>query len=290
MTWIGWVFLNIIANGTAVALYKLETQQRDKSYVAVVFVSVLTAVIVYLPYFGYRFIQDPVLFTNVRGWGFYFIGLLIATMAYSLNMRAIKMSELSVIGPLDNLRPFFVILFSLLLLRQVPTGMLIAGSALIVLGAYLLQQQKHFGTAMKQIYLEKGSRYMVMATALFALLGIIDKLTLAYIKPEYAVMTGLTGLMLVYGIGLFIQTKQLAFRKYISWPLVLCGLLMIAGSLGIFKALQLSTPNYVIPVQMTRTFFVAFLGFIFFKEKGVVRKLAAGAVMFAGVLMVLQSA
>jgi uncharacterized membrane protein len=282
MSWVILVLINVVAYALAMTLYKIEAQRQNKPMMEIVLVTTLTAVLVYLPVFIYLLCHDPVLFTDRRWLVIYGVGLVVASAAGGLNVLAIKLSELSVIGPLDNLRPVFVMLLSLIILREAPSLRLLVGIGLIVVGAFVLQKRVGWG----ELWRQYGSRFMILSAGLYALLGIFDKMALAYIRPEYAAMMGLLGMTVVYGTGNYLRTKRLPNLAMFSWRLVVCGILMMVGSVSILMALKQSTPNFVIPLQMTRTFLISWFGFWLFKEKEIRRKLLAGLVMFAGVVMI----
>jgi transporter family protein len=217
------------------------------------------------------------------------LGLANSVAAYFFYLKAVTVNDLSVIGPLDNLRPLLVILLSFVILGQPPTLVLILATLLIVAGAFVIQQQKSLKATLKYFIHERRSQLILVSTALFALQGILDKLTLHYISPVTYALLGMVGMCLVYGIGYWKSKTRMALTSIASVPLLICGLLMAMGTLGIMTALKLATPNQVVPLQMTRSFYLSVLGFVFLKETGVIRKLMAGAVMFAGVVLLLSS-
>ena len=96
----------------------------------------------------------------------------------------------------------------------------------------------------------------------------------------------LLGVCCAYGILYFRKHKQIYFSHFASKKLILSGILWAVGYIGIMIAVKLSTPNYVTPLQMSRSLYLSFLGFIFLKEKGFKRKIIAAILMLIGVFFI----
>jgi drug/metabolite transporter (DMT)-like permease len=289
MTWVWLTLLNVVANGTSVALYKVETTKHKKPYAGVIFVSFLVASLVFLPYSLAAGLLDGLNSVPLIGWVYWGLGLLVAVSAFFLYIRAINLVELSVVGPIENLRPLFVILFSLIFLGQKPTAVLLAGVGLIVFGAVLVNYHESMAASLARIKNERGLHFILGGTVLFALAGIVDKLALSYFTPGLYTQLIILGLTLVYGAGFFsMNWGKWSFKSLVSWRILAAGILIPIALLSIITALALSEPNLVIPVQMTRTFYLALLGFWWFGEKGYLRKLVAGGIMFAGVMLLVR--
>ena len=71
-----------------------------------------------------------------------------------------------------------------------------------------------------------------------------------------------------------------------NWTLLLSGLLWAIGYIGIMLAVKLATPNQITPLQMTRSLYLSFLGFVFLGEKGYVKKIIAALLMLLGVFFI----
>lgn len=145
MQWILFTLLNIFGNGTAIFLTKSAIQKNPKlGYSGVMFVTLFFAVICYLPLFLFSFTLTPQISSSIYGL-YYLIGaILVTTSAFFLYVHALAINDLSVFGPLDNLRPFFVVIFSFLILGQQPKPWLLLGVIFIVAGALTLTLKKEF--------------------------------------------------------------------------------------------------------------------------------------------------
>ncbi len=285
MSWIFFTLVNVFGNGTALFAYKIAFKRLKIGVYSVMFASFLFASIFYLPVFFYISRNSLTFFSSSQGVIFFLISIIGNAFAIYLNVLAIKSGELSVVGPLENLRPFFVVLFSLVFLKEIPSAAVMLGTSLIVIGAMVLHFKKDFS----QIYQSLGSKVsklMLASTALYGLVAVVDKRALEYIGPaEYAFMF-LLGLSVVYA-GLAIKEGgRIEIQKAINKYSLIIGFLMMIGIFGIFQALKLASPNLVIPLQMTRSLYLALLGFLVFKEKGYFKKIVAALIMLSGVVLI----
>ncbi len=282
--WIIFTLLNIFGNGTALFLTKSIIKKEEKlGYSGVMFVTLFYAVLCYIPVFLYSFTFHPVIFSSIQGLYFLMGAIFVTASAFFLYVHALALNDLSVFGPLDNLRPFFVVLFSFWILGQQPTSLLLFGIVFIVGGAFVLTMKKDFFKKAGDI---KKTLFILSSTGVFGLAAIFDKKTLFYIDPFKYTFFILAGVCGAYGILYFRRHKKLYTKHFASLRMLSVGLFWAVGYIGIMIAVKLASPNLVTPLQMTRSLFLSVLGFIFLKEKGYTRKLLAAGLMLIGVFLI----
>lgn len=283
MAWIWFTLLNIFGNGTAIFITKNAVKDKKLGYGGVMFVSLFFAVLFYTPVFIYSFFLSPTLFSHIQGLYFLLAAIIITSSAFFLYVHALALNDLSVFGPLDNLRPLFVVIFSFFLLSQKPSSFLLLGIVFIITGALVLTLKRQF---FKEVGNVKKTFFILASTTVFGLAAIFDKKTLMYMDPFKYTFFILLGVCSAYGILYLRKHKKIYFSHFASPKLILSGILWAVGYIGIMIAVKLSTPNFVTPLQMSRSLYLSFLGFIFLKEKGYKRKIIAAILMLIGVFFI----
>lgn len=286
MSWIFYTLWNVFGNGTATFILKRQTKNEKLGYVGVMLIALCYCTLSLLPVFLYNYLQHPVLFTNPTGIPFYVGSIIFNTAGFYCFIKALSLNELSFFGPLETLRPFFVVLISLWLFKEQPTLFIIAGIVFIVIGAIILQLQKNFGLFIEKLFHSQAPLYVLGSAVCFAITSVFDRHALHYISPflyAFLVSIGITG-----GFVLLqkLSPKNMKHHHFINPTLMLTGLLLMIGQIGIYIALKMASPNVVVPLQMTRSLYLSFLGFVVLKEKGYKRKLIAAALMLIGVFLI----
>lgn len=117
---------------------------------------------------------------------------LIANVAF---IYAFKLSPLSVTVPLLSLTPAFTALFAVPLLGEVPQAYQVAGIALVVVGALLLNRGAGEGAGPRTLWRaflrEPGARLMVVVAVCWSITPSLDKIALAAAPaPAHGVVLG----------------------------------------------------------------------------------------------------
>lgn len=285
MAWILLTLLNVFGNGTALFLWKRQTNGK-LHYISVVLISLFFSTVTLFPFALYSFLQKPILFTNPVGLLFYSLSVIFNIIGFYLLIKAISLNELSFFGPLETLRPFFVVLLSLFLFHEQPTLLLIIGICFIVIGAFVLQMQKRLDIFIVKLFHSNAPLFVVGSAIAFAITSVVDKHALSFIHPfpySFLVTLGITcGFVLLH----LIFSEKIIMNKFFNPTLIFSGVILTVGQLGIYTALTMASPNVVIPVQMTRSLFLSILGFVFLKEKDYLKKIIAAILMLIGVFLI----
>lgn len=257
--------------------------------VAVLFVMTLGLV----PAFGlWVWMSDPV---TIRP-GYYLPALasitlnVVANLAY---LESVKRSPLSTTIPLLSLTPVFATLFGLMLLREAPGSIKLAGVALVVVGALALHVRRgagFAGGAFKALATATGSQLMILVALLWAAAIGCDKLAIQ------AASGPVHGLVVMAGIGLatFLmlvvrgQVKDLAlFRQAPVLTVVSLGVGFVAFATQVI-ALQTVLIGVVETVKRgIGNALAVVMGRAIFGEPVTAAKIVAVLLMAAGVGLVL---
>lgn len=226
-----------------------------------------------------------------------FILVLIAVtffdfFGYMLYLKSIKYTDLSLSLPMLALTPVFVLLISFVTLDQKVSGLALLGIGFIILGGYLLnlkKDQQQLLDPFKQIFINKGIRFMLLASILWGFanslhkVGISETNSFFYLGVNYLCLTLAFLAQLLYE-----KPKELALLKNWKDFRTLAPVGILEGATTLFQYLsQDLIASSVITVSLKRSsiVFSAILGHIFFKEKIKERMLPIGLVIVGIVLL-----
>jgi len=216
-------------------------------------------------------------------------------LAMWLYMRAISSSPLSLTLPYLAFTPVFAALTGWLLLGETVSVRGLAGIALVVTGAWLLNADasapwpdRSWHRAVHMIAREPGSRTMLLVAALYGLTSVMGKGALRYIDPlsfgpVYFLLLGAISAIVFSGGGRR-PLRALRFHPAASCAV---GVAMAAMIVTHFLAVAQVEVAYMITVKRTSLLFGILYGALWFGESRVAANLAAGTLMVAGVALVI---
>ncbi len=224
--------------------------------------------------------------------GFVPLTLLAALLALTANLlfvRAVRGSPLSSTVPYLSFTPVFTLGAGALLLGQLPGLGGIVGVGAVAAGALLLDvpARQAWRAPWRALAREPGSRIMLLVALCFALTNAIDRLAiLRASEPAYAAL--LTGSIALALVALPTVRRELAKRRRLLGWLALAGVAGAAALLLQFLSYRFLYVAYVDAVKRAGGNVLAVvLGVAFFAEGHLGRRLAAAALMGAGVVFVL---
>jgi uncharacterized membrane protein len=217
------------------------------------------------------------------------IDVTLITAVMWLYFRALQISPMSMCVPFLSFTPVFLIPTGFIILGQVPSPLKAVGVLLIVIGS-LVMHRKLFAEGwlapVKAVIREKGSRYMLLVSLIFAITNPIDaKLVLMSDVFTEAVAYGL-GLSLSFWLMTRFKHGDFAAASRGNWKWISLAAILDAVSL-LFQLASYTYIAVVITVSIKRAGIVlaVFSGWLFFHERGITDKVIAATVMFCGVLV-----
>ena len=232
------------------------------------------------------------------GAGYWLPGLACVALNLAANltyMRSIKLSPMSATLPLLALTPVFATMAAMPLLAELPRAAQAVGISIVVLGALVLNADPRsggFGGLWRGLLSEKGAPWMVATALLWSMSPVLDKLAMRHAAPGvHAFVTGI-GIVCGLGIALAVQGRfgelhDLERRSYwiLAASAVVCGLALFFQLLAIQMVLVglVETVKRGIGAAMA-----LLLGRLVFGEELSRRRIAAVALMIAGVWLVLK--
>jgi len=207
-----------------------------------------------------------------------------------LYYKAIKISPLSICMPFLSLTPFFLILTSFIILRELPDKSGLAGIVLVVLGAYVLNIhdiKSGFFSPFKSILKEKGAILMILVAFIFSISSNMVKIAINHSSPAFFSIVYNSFLIPVLLILSLLNARS-EFSQLIRYKkFILLGGICLAGSIVLNNlAIKLALVPYFISVKRSSIIFDIILGSIIFKEKNISSKLFGSFIMIAGIILI----
>nr|WP_228530797.1 MULTISPECIES: DMT family transporter [Myxococcaceae] len=216
---------------------------------------------------------------------------LVGTLLF---LQAVRTSPLSHTIPFLSFSPVFSVLLSALLLAELPGPLQLAGVGLIVLGAFLLNLAPEDlalpSRLLRGLTRERGSLLMLATALLWALGAIFDKRALRHATaPVHAVVVALGFGLTLLGV-LWVRGELSQLRPVRRSPGLLGVTLAFAAAAQGLQLLALPQVLVSLFEALKRCIGMALAlvnGAWLFGEPVTARKLAATALMGAGVVLVL---
>ena len=217
---------------------------------------------------------------------------LTAMLLYSL---AIRDCPLYLTLPYLAFTPVFNVFTAKIILGESVTPQNLAGILLVVCGAYMLNMAKpengqryNIFSPLKAVVTERGSRLMLSAAIVYSVTGVMGKGAMAYVDPKtfgsfYFSIIGFCTLVLI----LLLNPKSLKVIKVKPGYALAVGICMAIMVICHFLSISQIEVAYMVAVKRTSLLFGIILGAIFFSERHLTQHFAAGALMVAGVTIIL---
>ena len=269
------IILRLLSNPFANVLQKkLVSKGVDASFVN--FLTYLFLGLVSVPAF---FFCDKTF--TVEFWSCCVLGGALGAFSNFFMVRALELSDLSVLGPINAYKSLVGILFGILLLGEFPTFLGLSGVIMIIAGSYFLTDtpSKIFSF---DLFRQLGIRYRFYALFLAAVEAIFIKKVIL-LTSEYVAFSSWACFGCLFAL---IIARQRSASDTLSMPLIL-KVLTISLLFGI---MQLSTNfvfakmnvGYALAIFQLSGVISVLLGFLFFKERHIFRKLFASLIMCVG--------
>ncbi len=277
----------VFSAAAAILEKKILFKQKALSFSAVL---ALFNLVLAIPFFF--FVDFSVLTSS--GLSVLFFKSLLGATAFLCIMQAIKNLELSKALPLLVLTPGFVALGAFIFLGESLSIFQILGMILLLSGTYILQlrpRQKFFDT-LKSLTESKGNYYIILAIILFTLTSILDKTILKGFKVPVNAFIGFQHLFLaIIFLGFLLLSGKLKELKYPikhSWPLIsLLAIFTITYRFTQISAIKIAPVALVLSLKRISVFFAVVIGGRIFKERNMLRRDIATAIMVIGAVLII---
>lgn len=221
-------------------------------------------------------------------WALAVSGVINAAAAVMI-ARAVHVSDLSLVSPLQSTTPAFMVVAGFLILGERPDGSGLAGILLIVLGAWILNVERRgaggWGGPLRALVHDRGARLFLGVALIYGISASVDKVGVRASSPAlWAASLHVTAALILalatVRAGGLADLRRV--RSAAGPRLVLAGGVLALGATAQMAALPLTLAAYVIAVKRTSVLMSVVAGGAFFGEREWRRRLAGAAVMLLG--------
>lgn len=210
---------------------------------------------------------------------------------------SLSKTDLSVFGPLNAYKVVFSMLLAMLFLHEIPNMQGFLGVGLIVLGSFLLAENMHnqslnFTQKLKLLFKDRGVQARFLSIGLFSIGTIFLKNAVVLAGAFHTLIFWcLIGLPLVLASNFFVIKTNLSTQLISTKPHVVqmlaIGLLVFVMQYVTLVLLSQMLVAYALALFQLGMVLQVFLGYQFFQERHIVRRLIACLVMMLGSITVL---
>lgn len=229
--------------------------------------------------------------------GILFVKSIMGALAFFCVMYALKNLEISRALPLLVLTPGFVAFFAFIFLGESLSHLEIIGMVLLLTGTYILEikSKEELIEPFKVFFKSTAHHYIIFALLLFTATSIMDKLLVGNYKMHPYTYMGFQQLFYAFIFLLLMIFAGKSFRvstgliEKSDWILIIIVALLTVGyRYTQIEAVKIAPVALVLSVKRISVFIAAIGGGQIFKEKNLLKKAVATAIMIAGALLILD--
>jgi drug/metabolite transporter (DMT)-like permease len=283
------IFTRIVSNPLSNVFQKKLTGNSARP----VFIILVTYILLSLVMLPALFRLPPVhlgtpFFTNM------FLCVLLAIAGNTLIVAALRLTDLSILGPINAYKSILSLLLGIFILGEIPTPLGAAGILLILLGSYFFidpaPAQKD-GNRVALLFKDRGVQLRLAALVLSATEAIFLKKALLLSSPLITfVFWCILGAFIAMIFSLVMLKADIrsdlgTFKQRTSTYLLLAlttGLMQLS-TLYAFGMLQV---GYSLALFQTSALLSVFFGYKFFREQNLARRLLGASVMVMGAIFI----
>lgn len=222
------------------------------------------------------------------------ISAVLAVASNVLLVYALQSADLSVLGPINAYKSVISLVLGVFLLGEIPAPMGAAGVLLIVVGSYFVVDRapdQARRSALGQFLRDRGIQFRFAALAVSATEAIFLKRALLLSSPVITfIFWSILGLPIAAAAIAVLQRSRVGqetalFRAH--WPTYF----QLAATTGIMQLTSLLTfgklqVGYSLALFQLSTLISVFLGYRYFQERQIRKRLAGSLVMAAGAVLI----
>jgi drug/metabolite transporter (DMT)-like permease len=285
VTWFVFAILTAVVYGGQAAYLKGLTDEIDQMLVT------WSLFLFALPMYAAALVYTGVPVVESSFWWACLVSLGVNLAAWPAFVRAVRLSDISLVMPLLAFTPAFVLVIEYLMLGATPDPWGLAGIAMITFGAYVLNIEQGFSglfDPVRAVGSDRGALYMLFVAGIWSISATVEKITVTSSSPAFYLTTLAAGFVVCFfPIMRTVGDATLEDVRH-HWP-VLAG---AGGLTGLMALLQMSaiemTPlvNYVISIKRAGMLVSVLFGWLLFSERNIGFRLIGAALMVGGVMLI----
>ncbi len=216
-----------------------------------------------------------------------FIGITLLTVIVTavttlIRLRLIKTEDLSLTTPWLGCIPIFVVLWSMLLYRELPDTLALIGILLVCIGAFTINLQGG------RIRMNRASLWMLFITILLGLTTSVDKIAIgASSAITYSLIWTISSAILMYGVAKTKTKRVIFFDKHLIIQAVLWVGEFLFQMLAIQNINHISSgQTYVKTLTMLNIVITTVFSSFIFRENDRNKRILSAVLIFIGAIIV----
>ncbi len=234
--------------------------------------------------------QSAVFWTNMA------IGSLLTVAGNALLVQAVKLTDLSVLGPINAYKAVVSLIPGAVLLHEIPGVWGLSGIALIVAGTYFISDRDPAGprrSSFRRLLRDRGVLCRVAALVLSAVEAVFMKRALLASSATitFAVWSVFGFGVSLLAVGAMFRRERIEHELQVLRASVSTYLMLFATTATMqfctIIALEKLQVGYALALFQTSALISVILGRHVFQERDVLKRLAGSAVMVAGAALII---
>ena len=219
-------------------------------------------------------------------WTFALLGGICGALCNYFMVEALKLGELSVLGPINSYKAIVGLIFGMILLGEIPDMRALGGVLLIFTGSFLIFKTIH----LIEIFKKKNIQFRLLALFFAAIEAIfIKKVILLSSVGISFIASSILGAVFSFAI---LKLNRVEFKipqkgnfKYYLLTAICFGLMTYTTAI-VFKRIQV---GYALSLFQLSVLVNVFLGWKIFKEKHLLKKLTGSVIIILGAIIIILS-
>jgi drug/metabolite transporter (DMT)-like permease len=207
--------------------------------------------------------------------------------------KAVRHLEISVVSPLMNISPLFLVVIAYFILKETPTISQFVGIILILTGAYFLEADHKLYNLIypfKKMLRSKHIHYLIFALLVFAFTATFEKFMITHLIEPLTLLffvwffVAINFVVLeIARFGLKDIKKEFKRHKFIT---VITSFFTFLGTVFYILSLSLANVSLVIPIRRLSTLFTTIVGGELFHENRLKYKIIACFIITIGAYLI----
>ncbi len=234
-------------------------------------------VFITLSFQGNIIVKNPPVFISITS-----LTVIITAIATLIRLRLIKSEDLSLTTPWLGCIPIFVVVWSMLIYRELPDIPALIGIVLVCIGAFTINLQ---GGRFK---VNKPSLWMLLVAILLGFTTSVDKIAIgASSAITYSLIWTISSAVLMYSVARTKTRKVLLVDKHLIFQAVLWVIEFLFQMLAVQNISQISSgQTYVKTLTMLNIVITTVISSILFRERDRRKRILSALLIFVGAVIV----
>ncbi|HLD05580.1 MAG TPA: EamA family transporter [Candidatus Nanoarchaeia archaeon] len=223
----------------------------------------------------------------------YFVSLSITVYLW-VEAKALRHLDISVMEPLYNVSPFFLLIFAFLFLGERISPVQGLGVVLLIVGAYVLERGKdrrHLLAPWLALWKNSYTRFFLLGLVFISGVSVFEKYLISFVVDAvtylYFVWVFIClNVLVVHSARFGFKDLKRDIKRAGSWTL-LVSFLHLTSLFFHFQAVSLVAVSLALPVRRLSTLFATFFGGRMFHEKGLSSRVVACCILVVGAILII---